>query len=197
MSWRLLAAAIRRHDPTRFLARIELLAGLRLVLDEAPALVRADSRLVFGALDDTEVTLRALRAALSIHGRNPNPAAAARIRKVLVLIAADLDAAEATRRATVNINEAATVLDRTLATEPAAGSRAKQVAERPVAPRIESGPDTRAGAIHGEDENGYGEWPTESERPGWPRRGLDNPLGHPTSDLLNGFRCSRLNPHRP
>ena len=91
VSWLLLAAAIRRHDATRFLARIELLAGLRLVLDEAPALVRAESRLVFGALDDTEVTLRALRAALSIRGRHPNPAAAARIRQVLAVIAADLD----------------------------------------------------------------------------------------------------------
>ena len=46
VSWLLLAAAVRRHDPTRFLARIELLNGLRLVLDEAPELVRAESRLV-------------------------------------------------------------------------------------------------------------------------------------------------------
>ncbi|HEY5787211.1 MAG TPA: hypothetical protein VIT65_20795, partial [Microlunatus sp.] len=91
MSWRLLAAAIRRHDPTSFLARVELLNGLRLVLDEAPELVRAESRLVFGALDDTEVTLRALRAALCIRGRHPNPAAAARIRQVLAVLAADLD----------------------------------------------------------------------------------------------------------
>ena len=90
-SWLLLAAAIRRHDATRFLARIELLNGLRLVLDEAPELVRAESRLVFGALDDTEVTLRALRDALSIRGRHRNPAAAARIRQVLAVIAADLD----------------------------------------------------------------------------------------------------------
>ena len=90
----LLAAAIRRHDATRFLARVELLNGLRLVLDEAPELVRAESRLVFGALDDTEVTLRALRAALSIRGRHPNPAAAARIRQVLAAIAPDLDLLE-------------------------------------------------------------------------------------------------------
>ena len=98
VSWLLLAAAIRRHDPTRFLARVELLNGLRLVLDEAPELVRAESRLVFGALDDTEVTLRALRAALCIRGRHPNPAAAARIRQVLAVIAADLDATEPVRQ---------------------------------------------------------------------------------------------------
>ena len=91
---RLLGAAIRRHDPTRFLSRLDLLCGLRILLDEAPDLVRSESRLVFGALDDIEVTLRALRTSLCIHGRNPNPAAAARIRQVLAIIAADLDAAE-------------------------------------------------------------------------------------------------------
>lgn len=92
--WRLLDAAIRRHDPSRFLSRLDLLCGLRILLDEAPDLVRSESRLVFGALDDIEVTLRALRTSLSIHGRNPNPAAAARIRQVLAIITADLEAAE-------------------------------------------------------------------------------------------------------
>lgn len=94
VTWRLLAASIRRGDPTRFLARVDLLCGLRTLLDEAPDEIRAESRLVFAALDDTEVTVRVLRDSLSIRGRHPNPAAAARIRQVLAVIAADLDAAD-------------------------------------------------------------------------------------------------------
>ena len=135
--WLLFTAAIRRNDPTRFLARVELLCGLRILLDEAHDQVRAEAHLTFGALDDTEVTLRALRSSLSIHGRNPNPAAGACIRQVLAVIAADLDVA-------ANPHQ----------------TPARGIAAHRPAPNTDS---VQADHPDHPDDDPVGEWPTESE----------------------------------